>query len=445
MNRSLMLILIVALIVTILFTRVNLFAAEPSITIISGTVSNGNTITASGSNFGTRFNGDAVFEYFDNFSAENQWGTNDQNIGGEGYFETSFSASDIDNMTPGGSYDQVASLGWGVAIRRGAACFSTGYGYRRSLGAVAGGLSSGDNYGISATFSAESTIWVSFLMRKNPAHVDWDSNVDFCDGNLDNHTWMEKIFRVRGNDGGTYAATQYLNTAGWTSGDACGSHLYYRWQDDNGNWPKYPVYNSSKYPGRDCADYKPHYPTGKWFRVLTMMKFDTGGDGELEIYMDKGAGELLLYNPTGRTTNVDAGDWVKFGGNHSNTQDTWLTSDQDEISTYDYDDIMVSTTKPDPPACIFLSNSSTWGAGVADRWNGDATFVRQKVGGSDSADYGFKSWSNTEFKFEVNLSDIDTYKPVYLYVTSWNGETNSSGYHLVEGFPPAAPTGVEVK
>ena len=55
---------------------------------------------------------------------------------------------------------------------------------------------------------------------------------------------------------------------------------------------------------------------------------------------------------------------------------------------------------------------------------------RQKVGGSAFGEYGFRSWSNSQFKFEVNTAGLNTSEPVYLYVTNWEGKTNSIGYQL---------------
>ncbi|MFQ5752952.1 MAG: hypothetical protein ACE5HI_13240, partial [bacterium] len=77
---------------------------------------------------------------------------------------------------------------------------------------------------------------------------------------------------------------------------------------------------------------------------------------------------------------------------------------------------------------VYLSNSSSFGSGPTDKLNGDSEFVRQKVGGSATSDLGFMSWTDTQMKFQVVLGAISISSPVYLYVTNWSGETNSTGY-----------------
>jgi hypothetical protein len=108
----------------------------------------------------------------------------------------------------------------------------------------------------------------------------------------------------------------------------------------------------------------------------------------------------------------------------------WLPNNGTEPNRY-FDDVVIHTSDPGyGSAFVYLSNQSIWGTGPTDILNGDANFIRQKVGGTDFADYGFKSWTDIKLKFEVSLGNLNQNLPIYLYVTNWQGQTNSKAFKL---------------
>jgi len=405
----------------------------------SGTLTNNNIITiSSASNLGTRQTG-LAYEYFDNLASEATFTTDNQAFGGDGYFDTSIGSADTDNCTAGGDFHQLEQLGWCIAIKRNASCYSTGYGYRRAVGSPEPGevVSSGDNAGADTTITGQTgQVWVSFMLRYNPS--GYDSNVSFpIEDVLDGYTnFSQKLARTYDKTYSSSIADIYWKLNVWSQGSACGTNIDMEWRADRNHDNDYPNYDDSVQAGASCSDYHMPSSISYWMRVEYMIDVNSQGnsDGEIRYYLDKGSGLVLLYQKTGVScgegTDDLATDYVKIGGNFSGTQQYFLTADNNENVTFDYDDIVISTTEPNAPACVYLSNQSVWGSGVSDRWNGDSDFVRQKVGGSDSADYGFKSWSDTGCKFEVNLSGLSTIDTIYLYVTNWSGETNSNGYSL---------------
>ncbi|MFC1533100.1 hypothetical protein ACFL7M_07035 [Thermodesulfobacteriota bacterium] len=194
---------------------------------------------------------------------------------------------------------------------------------------------------------------------------------------------------------------------------------------------------------------------GKWHEVKIYMKLNTwtGGspneDGVVKGWVD---GIKIIDDESVilSSTVGDKFDYVNLIGNWSGGTDEVNFQPGEEFYV-SIDDVFINFSETDPTggifpgvACVYISNNATWGIGPVDKLNGDSNFIRQKVGGSDPADYGFKSWNNSQLKIEVNLGSLDIYEPVYLYVTNWAGETNSDGYRLVQGLPPERTT-VEIK
>jgi hypothetical protein len=421
--------------------KLSVFAAEPSIDGTAGNISYGNTVTVSGSNFDSVFRGSVADEYFDDRSSGFTTATDGVAMSDSGTILTTFLTADIDNATPGGNFHQLEHLGWLAKIDNDAANYSTGYGYRRPTAHYDPSqyITSGENHGISynwASGTGPNEVWVSWAFRPNSSGND--STTNYPDSS-NTDSWMLKFLWPFLNNDSSNGQLLHIDSQNWNAGSNCGNKTKYRVQ---GNGPNYPVWNSIKHADASCSDY--NIPdNNKWAWVKVHIDFNTGsGDGVMEVWAD---GVQIVEQTTLSYGDTKLGR-MKFGGNNSGRNDgSFFTPNNNENMTFDYDDVVISSTEPKAPACVYLSNKATWGSGVTDRWNGDANFVRQKVGGSAAADYGFKSWSDIQMKFEVNLGTLDIYQPVYLYVTNWDGETNANGIHLTEGLPPAPPSNLEIQ
>ena len=449
MKRFIQCLSLAFVITSLLSNSISVFANEPILSNESGIVDDGNILIVTGSDFGTKDIG-LVNEYFDNFTSEAEYCSAATNIGGDAGLKTEFYSLDIDNCTSGGNFHQLEKLGWGVAIRQNANSYSTGYGYRRATAAVEPGVgvSNGDNYGLKATFTEQTEpVWISMMLRYNPSGRD--SNVNFpTPATLTGlNDYQEKLIRLFDSD--ITSCIGYINakTLVWSGGSNCGTHMIPLWQSDRNHTNDYPAYNSTA--ETSCSDYQFPSSIDKWMRIVIMLDPSSNGaiDGEIRYYLDTGTGLKLLHQATGiatgQGTESQSLDWAQILNNHSSTQQYFLTANQNENVSEDVDDIVISNKQPDAPATVYLSNNSTWGSGVTDRWNGDANFIRQKVGGTVQAEKGFGSWSDTGFKFEANLDALDNSNGIYLYVTNWDGETNETGYQLVNGLPPKRAAGLE--
>lgn len=404
------------------FPVVNLFGAEPLITQVSGPASESNTITATGEGFGEVFTGDFC-ENFDDYTS--QWVCNTSpgcSIPGswDDYYisssdQTRIAAIDKNGLEIDRGWDQYYSTGAGFRVGRG--YYNKNYGLfnqhlRHNLG------------------SGCTELWVRFYVKWGDSTDGWFPGVH----KIDKQAWL-RFGTNPGDDnaqGIMEGRTDGTDSSRWiwylSSQQTFGGTNMYAYTPDSRD--------NSAWPGPE-----------KWQEIKIYWKHESSidaSDGVLKWWTD---GRLAYSNTSINWTNEpESMKFTRFGlGGNMSGCNTLFNPGESNYKYYDDIVLVESDNDPGSISTVYLSNNSTWGAGVTDRWNGDANFIRQKVGGSVAADYGFKSWSDIQFKFEVNLGNIDINKPVYLYVTSWNGETNSSGYHLVEGFPPAAPTGVEVK
>lgn len=184
--------------------------------------------------------------------------------------------------------------------------------------------------------------------------------------------------------------------------------------------------------------------TNKWYEVTCYNKLNTfingvnQGGAEFKMWVN-GVEVFDLANHIPLAANRSLAnelnavmDRIEFGGNVSGGTQSWLSPG--EGGYRNFDDFAVSTeTKPKSIPCVYLSNSSTWGIGVTDRWNGDGTFVRQVVGGTTTI--GLNSWKDNGFEYERNNTGLNEQEPIYMYVINWDGQVNSSGYLVSTTIP----------
>lgn len=411
---------ICVLIVSIFFLGRISFAAELSVSNVSGTVSQGNTLTVSGANFGTKVTGD-FSDYFDGYPTP--WICNSLSCSAPGNWDgIDISSSDVTRRNDEGYTKNLAE------ISTTAGNYSTGAGFRKMVGyhSYTYGMY---NTHIDKVFGSNVTeFWLRFYMKWGDANDPWPTV---------NKGWLQsKNIWIRV---GNTSDTGQLILSGQYYTSSIGYSLYKITSQNLGSTRTWSVSNklATKYRG-----------SNKWIEVRIRIKMETSSganNGEIEYYFN---GLKVLDITNANLTSESILNFYRFdmGGNIIIVKDNTYLFNPGQSAYIYYDDVTVVKSYNDPGsiATVYLSNNATWGSGVTDRWNGDSNFIRQKVGGSAAADYGFKSWSNTQCKFEVNLGTIDTNEPVYLYVTNWNGETNSSGFNLVVGLEPAKMKGFEI-
>ncbi len=181
---------------------------------------------------------------------------------------------------------------------------------------------------------------------------------------------------------------------------------------------------------------------GKWIQIKIHLKMNTWTNGQansngvVQVWIN---GKNIINNTSVILSNTEGDQFYKrqLRSNWSGTTASELGFQDGEEFFVSYDDILINYSSQDPLngvfpgiACVFLSNSPTWGSGPDDKLNGDAQFIRQVVGGTGSDEMGFNSWADDEFKFKVNLDGLNSEQPIYLYVTNWDGQTNPSGYKI---------------
>jgi len=197
----------------------------------------------------------------------------------------------------------------------------------------------------------------------------------------------------------------------------------------------------------DVPDADGEWPgENKWFEIKLHIKLNTLGetDGVFELWIN---GQQAINDSTvdmrGSNNITFENRAPYFFGNIQCPSSGVLTCPgsgeeweerADDIFLWVSDQSSLDSVFPVVP-CVYLSNESSWGDGPSDILNGDATFVRQKVGGT--SDLGFRSWSDTGFQFEVNTSGLNTSAPIYLYSYDWSGAHNSDGMNLGSISPTA--------
>jgi hypothetical protein len=193
--------------------------------------------------------------------------------------------------------------------------------------------------------------------------------------------------------------------------------------------------NSSQYPG-----------PGRWIEIKVHLKMNTwtGGsanaDGIVQAWID---GVQYINDATVVLSDTEGDQFlgVQLRSNWSgNTAQLGFQPGEEFFVTYD--DVLINYSSVDPTngefpgvACVYLSDQSTWGSGPTDKLNGDQHFVRQKVGGSGDAEIGFKSWSDNQFKYELDRGAFPAQGYLYLYVFNWDGEVNQAEHKIWSGDP----------
>lgn len=390
------------LIIFILFLAVkSAWATSPSITGYSGIVSNGNTITVSGSSFGTKHT-PAKYDYFDEYTSD---------------WSCSLDTCDVIPATTGIAWDEYINAGVNsfgnefANINKSHAYFSTGRGYVQW-----------PEYLLSAVGYPNSSILYDHI-NTNEIYIVWYVKFD--------PSWpipyqpVEDKELVFWKSTGSKCYAKVIGAMWWNVG-AEGVALK-NWTDQNTHGKQH---------------------LGPWQEIKVHLKMNTwtGGtpnqDAIVQMWVDN---EQVLNITNGILDDTDSSQFskIQIRSNFSGSTDDFgdavnnLGMKSGEEFYNAYSTFLVNLNSTDPisgaypgTAAIYLSNTSTWGTGPTDILNGDTTYVRQAVGGTANADLGFLSYSDTSLKFETNTAGLNLSLPVYLYITNWSGETNSVGYLL---------------
>lgn len=414
-----------------LLLAVSSAVAAPAITSVSGTtaLNNGDVVTVTGSSFGTTRTAD-YWDTFDDYSAD--WSVNGSNqaafpsigskwSGDGGWTKTYFDGD--------GAYATQINGKPLLHLDAGGAQYSTGRGFTQTAEYYnnSDGAHPNSGIGLPTTASTSTEIYGVY-------HRKYDANWNYL---LDPGSVWEKEMEIWMDDNTKmYIVNRYVDQYGATfSPQSMRSYISF---ETGGSW------STVDSPNANGA-----IPFGgKWYEVKFYLKLNTPGatDGIVKIWIN---GQLTINDTTvnlrGSNSNLFGGGTLgrglvyffgnlQWGGTAKFTPigvgNEWDRM-VDDVWVWRSNQSQLDSQFPLIPV-VYLSNQSTWGTGPTDKLNGDSNFVRQKVGGTDSANLGFKSWSDTGFKFVVDRGSVDTSKAVYMYVTNWSGQTNSAGY-LVSG------------
>lgn len=379
------------------------YGAAPTFTSTTGTLSNGNTITIAGSNFGTV----AAPTQYDYFDKSSNWSCNADDGSCTNPGQGAGSNITWYKMIFDGESAQMQVTGHALFnINQDDTNYSTGRAWNEwfERNVAAEGLPNGSAY-----FNFPSPSTEIFLVFYTKVASNWPSFAPIQD----------KMMTI------------------WTSADSSGDKITGWWGED---WYGHTRYYVTSDVGGDADTF--YENTGPLWSTY-------GGLGkwvELKIHIKRGASPILdvylngtrVWNLTPTMSGATSMASIRIRSNFT------AGPPLDEIPVgqeflYTYDDIMLNTNGTDPTgghfpgiACVYISDQATWGTGPTDSLNGDSHFVRQKIGGTSAGtDQGYLSWSNTGFKFTYNEGSLSGTK--YLYVTNWAGETNSTGYDLSGG------------
>lgn len=397
---------------------------NPSISSVTGTISNGNIITVSGSSFGAVRTAD-YWDTFDDYSGD--WSKN-VSTGAPNFPVTGTKWSGDGN--------------WTESFFNGDVPYSTVINGKPLLHVD----SSGANYSTGRGFTQTAEYYIS----DEGAHPNSGIGIQ----NTVSSNELYGVFYAKYDPLWQYPYTNLVSEKSMELFLSNGTKMVILGKDNDKNFNTFSPRNVRYFPvfetggdsnSVDSPTIDGEFKTpGKWSEVKFYFKLNTPGqsDGIIKMWMD---GKLFIND---NTANLRGNNIITFGGSSGYGLIYFFGNIQSSTRQFtkpgvggewdrSVDDVWVwQTNQPQFDSqfpmipVVYLSNQATWGTGPADRLNGDANFIRQRVGGTASADVGFKSWLDNQFKFEVDTVGLDTGQPIYLYAINWSGNVNSSGYQL---------------
>ena len=420
----------------ILLLPVSVYAA-PSITTHSGTLANGNTITVTGTGFGVvptnLFHGDLFDDYTkgssnacmnanpsylfcrDNASeSPNQPPSTGSKWSWDGGLTSYFTNGDAGNST---SIDPEPLLG----IKSGFGMYSTGYGYSQAIEEYSSDGSHPNSGFYISTGGAKSVYFVAYI-KYDP---EWDSDYTPCLQDKTIEFWSGSSpsgckNTVMLTNGSAYWGS--ISRTSWGMSTECGGNLLSGHVNDSTSWFTNPGHwQEHKIRYDISAGVFKYWLNGNLIQNNNSASFGQSGLGCVQLFSN-----VATSNHAFSMSGSDS-EWPRY---------------MDDVLIWNSYQSALDSQFPVVPA-VYLSNSRTFTLTDHDQiLNGTSAFVRQRVGGSATADLGFKSWTNSQIKFEVNLGSLNTGQTIYVYSYDWSGNI-SAGYPLntgpVTGNPPPAP------
>ena len=377
-----------ALCLLILISSLGQAFAAPSISSVSGTVSNGNSITISGSDFETKSPASPIVASFNDSTAAN-------------------------NFSNGGTWpigDWEQSQG---------SCFLTNSGVRHGytqgsyvLSCTADGSTGGYDKLNYTHNVAEDNLFVSFQINKN---TDWSTV------SPPNNSKFLRIYQASTNDGnlwytdrqgtGTIDVTEF---SGDHIGDSASEVLAYSSDWNAGGCTVVSEYGASYLHLASNGTCESNYDsTYEHWEVFLDYPSTRGGYDTIAIVWNDGA---TVGRVTGATFDQSG---------HSNTQRQILigavtAGGHSSAPEYLVDSVYIDNTQ----AHVFISDSSTL------TWPDIADFHVKEIQVASA-------WSNTSITVTVNQGEHTGTK--YLYVVNDSGEINTTGYEVTFGAGDTTP------
>ena len=387
--------------------------AVPQFTSVSGAISQGSTVTVIGDYFGTEDSSD--YFVYDTYDDSTYWpasGYTGNPVAFEAWNNDGKSWQrfpEIEDLFYDDEYSETTGERF-YQVHKDAAFFSTGWGLRKNVERQT--LSTGAQGGriVFNTPENPTEVWIRWYQRWSP---DWP------------FPWKP-----------TESKQMYIQIGSWTGDhDYIMPHIMAQWPCESDSW--WRIYSSGggegtclEPVGNDCNYCENSQWTGPdiWGEYLIHVILRSGPNDVFEWWIN---GESVM-SLSGIELDSDGSNeyvtGVQFGPNFS-AGTRWLNTPEEPE---DREDMVISSTDPGSVAAVFLSNDEAWGdfsVGSVEWNNGNNNFIRQNVGGTGPDEKGFQSWSNNQFKFEVDTLGLAS-EPIFLYVTDWNGETNNQGYLL---------------
>ncbi len=423
-------------------------AAAPSNISINGSASQGATVTVSGANFGNVRTGD-YWDVFDDYSVDYNCGINQQSCTGNDFPSTGAKWTGDGGWTKWYFNEDKAlmtSINGKPLLHsdKASAQYSTGRGFTETAEYYTGGSGGIPNSGIAfQNIPATDEIYAIY-------HFKYDPKWSYPYFNLVSEKHVE-IFLSNGKkmviiiDNAAQQVNAYFSPANSRffpiCGETGGNSLTVDTPTSDGEFPKPGLWHEMKFyfklntPGKVDGIAK-MWLDGKQF--LNDYSVDFRGSSTATFF-GSSSGRLHFF---GNIQTPGSGSFTAPGAGNEwdrSLDDVWLwTTNMPQL---DNQFPLIG--------CAYLSNQNTWSGGPTDKLNGNSNFVRQSIGGTTDADMGFKSWTNNQLKFKANLTGLNTSKPLYLYVTNWDGETNATGIPLsssgVTILPAPSLTNVQLK
>jgi hypothetical protein len=375
----------------LLFSATNAFGA-PSISSVSGTFSNGQSITINGSGFGTKSNAGPLISSFDNGTSSNNWSN-----GVLGGSWTSSGAVSLTNSSPLRS--SLPQSSYKISYNTNGSYATVRYNHPQ----------------------VDDKVYISFWMYRD--YSMWN----ILTGSGDNNKFL-RIYENGSGTGGSIFSTVDANSSGVASAICISAESDLHAPSIAATAMNAYFYSSAWYDVR-ADQSNANLKLQSWEHYEYYFDYPTnvgGADGTGIVWKDGKQHSRTINTPMNYSTGTPDRRWILLG----------LVSGARTTSGNEYlDQVYIDNT----PAHVFISSASSLA------WPDQNTEHHSEIQVP-------AAWSNTSIQFKLNQGSFANASTVYLYVVDNNG-TISSPYPISLGSsggggdttPPAQPSGVSVQ